>query len=67
MQFLMMGIWVMLIPVWDFFGSSKHHYTEEIYGWGLAEDGWLITDNLAESHITINAIDGSIIDRELGY
>lgn len=57
----------MLIPVWDFFGTSKQHYTEIFPGWTMDEDGWLRQNNLAESYITINAIDGSIINRDLGY
>lgn len=57
----------MFIPVWDFFGSSEHHYTEMIPGWSIDEDGWLRSDNLAKSYLTINAIDGSTIDRSLGY
>jgi|LFRM01.1.fsa_nt_gb hypothetical protein len=57
----------MIIPVWDFFGAKKDHYTEMIPGWAINDDGWLISDNLAISHITINAVDGSVIDRDLGY
>ena len=57
----------MFIPVWDFFGTSKQHYTETVSGWTIDEDGWLIKDNLAKSYLTINAIDGSVIDRSLGY
>ena len=55
-----------IVPVWDFFGLSKKLYTENISNW-TQEDGWLISDNLAISHITINAVDGSVIDRDLGY
>lgn len=57
----------MFIPVWDFFGTSKNHYSEMIPGWTIDEDGWLCLDNLAKSYVTINAIDGSVIDRDLGY
>ena len=57
----------MFLPVWDFFGSSKNHYTEIIPGWTIDEDGWLRLDNLAKSYVTINAIGGSMIDRDLGY
>ena len=57
----------MFIPVWDFFGTSESHFTYSIPGWSIDEDGWLKQDNLAKSFITINAIDGSVIDRNLGY
>ena len=44
----------LLVPVWDFFGSVS--YENEL---GYAQPGG--------SLLTINAIDGSIIDRSLGY
>lgn len=47
-----------LIPVWDFFGW------EEIVN---AETINQVTINGQTSYLTINAIDGSIIDRGLGY
>lgn len=48
----------LLIPVWDFFGSiTVLPDDEEPYLFGRADD----------SLLTINAIDGSIIDRGLGY
>lgn len=47
-----------LIPVWDFFGNITTIPDEgETYRWGYAND----------SVLTINAIDGSVIDRGLGY
>lgn len=47
----------LLIPVWDFFGSVIVLPDEgEPYSW-----------DTNDSLITINAIDGSIIDRNLGY
>lgn len=51
-----------LVPVWDFFGESADTYE--------GEDGQTETSVNAsqyQSHLTINAIDGSIIDRGLGY
>lgn len=45
----------LLVPVWDFFGS----YDEGI-GYPIGLDGY-------ESLLTINAVDGSIIDRSKGY
>ena len=51
----------LLVPVWDFFG-----------GFDLTEpDGTSLGKNTGEhstqSHLTINAIDGTVIDRGLGY
>lgn len=51
----------LLVPVWDFFGTRK---TESEYDGESYTD---ITDYPTWSHLTINAIDGSIIDRSLGY
>lgn len=49
----------MLVPVWDFFGTKETEFNDsnkekEIY------------NSLDESFLTINAIDGSIIDRSKG-
>jgi len=48
-----------LIPVWDFFGSETIYYegTDETY----------TVDGESESWLTINAMDGTVIDRGLGY
>lgn len=48
-----------MIPVWDFFGKETLRYpdTDEPY----------IMDWPYESWLTINALDGTIIDRGLGY
>lgn len=51
-----------LVPVWDFFGSNSQRYKEE--------DGTIsefVSPSGSISYITINAVDGSIIDRGLGY
>lgn len=50
----------LLIPVWDFFGTATYHY-----GDGESESHTVIDSG--ESYLTINAIDGSIVDRGLGY
>jgi len=47
----------MLVPAWDFFGYSIDEYSDEI----------IKRSDFAHSYLTINAIDGSIIDRALGY
>lgn len=51
----------LLVPVWDFFGSycEKTEYEGESMEY--------ISDSADISHLTINAMDGSIIDRSLGY
>jgi hypothetical protein len=50
----------LLVPVWDFFGTAVYHYkTGELQTYRENVPG--------ESYLTINAIDGSIIDRNLGY
>ena len=46
-----------LVPAWDFFGGFESTY-----------EGVTSTNNMTyQSYLTINAIDGSIIDRNLGY
>ena len=51
----------LLVPVWDFFGSRKidSEYDGETYSDTTDWPTW--------SFLTINAVDGSIIDRSLGY
>ena len=50
----------LLVPVWDFWGTAHYEY-----------DGWdnygFTGDNVERIVLTINAVDGSVIDRELGY
>lgn len=48
---------MLIIPVWDFIGTSQ--YTDE--------SGRTTGNNAQKSYLTMNAIDGSIIDRSLGY
>jgi hypothetical protein len=58
----------LLIPVWDFFGYVEKEYdnNEEIQ-LILDENNKYKTRNLRHSYLTINAIDGSIIDRTVGH
>ena len=51
----------LLVPVWDFFGSRK--IDSEYDGQSYSDT----TDYPTWSFLTINAVDGSIIDRSLGY
>ena len=46
-----------LIPVWDFFGYMDESYSDKTQ----------IETALGRSYMTINAIDGSVIDRIVGY
>lgn len=45
----------LLVPVWDFMGTRREHYGDRELDRGY------------NSQLTINAIDGSVIDKELGY
>lgn len=45
-----------MIPVWDFYGTG-----------GAPPSNLLLIDHSMESFLTMNAIDGSVIDRTLGY
>jgi Family of unknown function (DUF6034) len=53
----------MMTPVWDFFGSvnPKPSGTVTYNGYGFP------TNHAVQSFLTVNAIDGSIIDRTQGY
>ncbi len=51
----------LLIPVWDFFGTLTTHYEEN----GEQKSHTLKDPGLV--WLTINAVDGSIIDRSVGY
>ena len=58
-----------LVPVWDFFGTyeainngdkqnpNRNEYSQQMDN----------TQNFMHSFLTINAVDGSVIDRSLGY
>ncbi|MCD8397974.1 MAG: DUF6034 family protein [Lachnospiraceae bacterium] len=50
-----------LVPVWDFFGSEETHSTYD----GVEYTSYI--DYPGNSFLTINAADGTIIDRSLGY
>ena len=54
------------VPVWDFYGYTNHSYAEES-GMLLDENGKMRIRLFEESFLTINAVDGTIIDRLLGY
>jgi hypothetical protein len=49
----------MYVPAWDFFGTITEEYIDDM--------GSYTDDRYGISFMTINAIDGTIIDRNLGY
>lgn len=51
----------LLVPVWDFFGMWTTTYTDE------GEEKTGVNGSPYQSLMTINAIDGTVIDRGLGY
>ena len=51
----------LLVPVWDFMGRVTKTETD------TGEDIFFVQNENGGVILTINAIDGSIIDRELGY
>ena len=59
-----------LIPVWDCFGYYKDHYaSQDDSEFVVNENNDAIVDTAggSGSFLTINAINGSVIDRHLGY
>lgn len=46
-----------MVPVWDFMGTQRIAYENEIYD----------ESSVYNSYLTINALDGTIIDRGFGY
>lgn len=50
-----------LVPVWDFFGSKVMTSTRD------NENMTEVADGPYDSWFTVNAMDGSVIDRDLGY
>lgn len=53
----------LLVPVWDFFGGFDWEVSEEDGGFTEKDSG----ERSSKSFMTINAIDGTVIDRGLGY
>jgi hypothetical protein len=50
-----------MIPVWDFVGDQE--YNDEI----ITQEGEPLRGQKNVAILTINAIDGTVIDREQGY
>ena len=51
----------LLVPVWDFFGRHTDEYDYE------GETGSSTVERPQNSFLTVNAADGTVIDRNLGY
>lgn len=56
-----------LVPVWDFFGSQEvtNEYVNK--DTGETEEASYYSSAGTRSYLTINAMDGTVIDRDLGY
>jgi hypothetical protein len=54
----------LVIPVWDFYGGSIEPTTSDDTDEECLNE---LTEFYGRSFLTINAIDGSVIDRKLGY
>jgi hypothetical protein len=58
-----------LIPVWDFYGTEDYIMADGTSASkqnGNTDDSGMMRDSLT-SFLTINAVDGTVIDRNLGY
>ena len=58
----------MLIPAWNFYGYDTYTYDEQQPGgWQLDENNQVVVEEYGTSFLTINAINGSLIDNNLSY
>ncbi|MFZ7120484.1 MAG: DUF6034 family protein [Eubacteriaceae bacterium] len=58
----------MLIPTWSFFGNEVDRFiAQQPGGYILDENNEYTEESVGRSFLTINAIDGSIIDPTVGY
>lgn len=63
------------VPVWDFYGVSMTYYDHDsvdAFNSDHPQEGWSMPYEMASEYyyyeyVTINAIDGSVVDRVLGY
>lgn len=57
-----------MTPVWDFFGYSIDKYAEQQPGGYQLDENMEHTNQMpAQSFLTINALDGTVVDRRVGY
>ena len=62
----------LLIPVWDFYGQRTIEFDHEYIDKQNAEYGqtsdYMLTESFdVQPFVTANALDGTIVDRTLGY
>lgn len=58
----------MLVPAWNCYGYETNHYREQQPGGYLLDENNCYTQDIpGHCFLTLNAIDGSVIDRSLGY
>ena len=57
----------MLVPVWDFFGNSMGLFSHYNPATGQYEQRWELNNSVNTPVLTINALNGLVIDRTLGY
>ena len=58
----------MLIPAWNFYGYDTYTYDEQQPGgWQLDENNQVVIEEYGTSFLTVNAINGSLIDNSLSY
>lgn len=56
----------LLVPAWDFYGYSVDKYSQqEPGGYELNDNNEYVDNKFMNSYITINAIDGSVIERTI--
>lgn len=57
----------LLVPAWDFFGSDRTFFSTDFVDSNFDEYNSYREEIFKQSYLTINAIDGSIINRGYGY
>ena len=60
---------LIMVPTWNFYGYETYTCEEQVeQGYDLDENNQFVNDELfGHSFMTINAVDGSIVNWELGY
>lgn len=60
---------LIMVPTWNFYGYETYTCAEQIYqSYDLDENNQYVNDKLiGHSFLSINAIDGSVINRHIGY
>jgi len=53
----------LMAPVWDFYGTCIEKYSDGVYDSNFNENNEYVDDTFCHSYLTINAIDGSVVER----